>query len=253
MSQRVLITAGASGIGRVMAETFARDGASVWVVDNNAEALSACPETWRKTCLDVTHEQGVTMLFEELKGSWGSLDTLCSNAGVAGPGAPVEDVSLADWRACVSVSLEGAFLFAKHTAPLMKAQRSGAIIITSSTAGIFGFANRSPYVSAKWAVIGLMKTLAIELGPFNVRANALCPGPVEGERMNYVADREAQQKGRTREDVLAEYASGSSMLKLVRPEDVAEMAVFLASDKATLISGQVIAVDGHTQNPEPKP
>jgi NAD(P)-dependent dehydrogenase (short-subunit alcohol dehydrogenase family) len=150
------------------------------------------------------------------------------------------------------VSLEGAFLFAKHTAPLMKAQRAGSIIITSSTAGIFGFANRSPYVSAKWAVIGLMKTLAIELGPFNVRANALCPGPVEGERMNFVADREAEQKGRTREDVLAEYASGSSMMKLIRPEDIAEMAVFLASEKAALISGQVIAVDGHTQNPEPQ-
>ena len=252
MRQRVLITAGAGGIGRVMAETFERESADVWIVDNNAALLESCPTSWNKSCLDVTDADAVHSLFKEINGHWGSFDTLCSNAGVAGPGAPIEEVSLDEWRSCVSVSLEGAFLFAKHTAPLMKAQRAGSIIITSSTAGIFGFANRSPYVSAKWAVIGLMKTLAIELGPFNVRANALCPGPVEGERMNFVADREAEQKGRTREDILAEYASGSSMMKLIRPKDIAEMAVFLASEKAALISGQVIAVDGHTQNPEPQ-
>ncbi|HCX87474.1 MAG TPA: 3-oxoacyl-[acyl-carrier-protein] reductase, partial [Gammaproteobacteria bacterium] len=136
--------------------------------------------------------------------------------------------------------------------PLMKAQHSGAIVVTSSTAGIFGFSNRSPYVAAKWGVIGLTKTLAIELGPFNVRANAICPGPVEGERMNLVAQREGEQKGRTTQEMLDEYASGASMRKLIRPQDVADMAVFLASDKAALVSGQVIAVDGHTENPEPR-
>ena len=96
------------------------------------------------------------------------------------------------------------------------------------------------------------KTLAIELGPFNIRANAICPGPVEGERMNYVAQRESEQKGKAAREILDEYASGASMRKLVRPQDVADMAVFLASDKAALVSGQVIAVDGHTENPEPR-
>ena len=134
----------------------------------------------------------------------------------------------------------------------MKAQRSGAIVVTSSTAGIFGFANRSPYVAAKWGVIGLTKTLAIELGPFNIRANAICPGPVEGERMTFVAQRESEHKGKTTEEILEEYASGASMRKLISPQDVADMAVFLASDKASLVSGQVIAVDGHTENPEPR-
>ena len=168
MSQRVLITAGGGGIGRVMAQSFDEEGAKVWIVDNSADALSGCPNHWHKSCIDVTDESSVSSLFDELKSQWGSLDTLCSNAGIAGPGNPVEDIALEDWRACVSVSLEGAFLFAKFAAPLMKAQRSGAIVVTSSTAGIFGFSNRSPYVAAKWGVIGLTKTLAIELGPFNI-------------------------------------------------------------------------------------
>jgi NAD(P)-dependent dehydrogenase (short-subunit alcohol dehydrogenase family) len=252
MTQRVLITAGAGGIGRVMAQSFDDEGAKVWIVDNNADALSGCPDHWRKSCIDVTDESSVRSLFEELKSEWDSLDTLCSNAGIAGPGNPVEDITLEDWRACVSVSLEGAFLFAKYAAPLMKAQRSGAIVVTSSTAGIFGFSNRSPYVAAKWGVIGLTKTLAIELGPFNIRANAICPGPVEGERMTFVAQRESEQKGKAAREILDEYASGASMRKLIRPQDVADMAVFLASDKAALVSGQVIAVDGHTENPEPR-
>ncbi len=252
MTKRVLITAGAGGIGRAMAEAFDEQGAKIWVVDIDTTALKTCPDHWQTNCLDVTDEAAVSALFAELQDKWGSLDTLCSNAGVAGPGAPVEQISIKEWRACVSVSLEGTFLFAKHAAPLMKAQGSGAIIITSSTAGIFGFGNRSPYVAAKWGVIGLMKTLAIELGPFNIRANAICPGPVEGERMTFVAEREAQAKGKTAEQILDEYASGSSMKKLVKGEDIAHMAVFLASDSAALVSGQVIAVDGHTENPEPR-
>ena len=252
MTQRVLITAGGGGIGRVMAQSFDEEGAKVWIVDNDASALADCPDHWRKNCIDVTDESSVRALFDELRSEWGSLDTLCSNAGIAGPGAPVEEIVLEDWRACVSVSLEGAFLFAKYAAPLMKAQRSGAIVVTSSTAGIFGFSNRSAYVAAKWGVIGLTKTLAIELGPFNIRANVICPGPVEGERMNFVAQRESEQKGKAPEEILDEYASGASMRKLVRPQDVADMAVFLASDKAALVSGQVIAVDGHTENPEPR-
>jgi NAD(P)-dependent dehydrogenase (short-subunit alcohol dehydrogenase family) len=252
MTKRVLITAAASRIGRAMAEAFDQHDAQVWAIDVESAALDDCPSHWQTNCLDVTDEAAVSALFAELQDKWGSLDTLCSNAGVAGPGAPVEQISIEEWRACVSVSLEGTFLFAKHAAPLMKAQGSGAIIITSSTAGIFGFGNRSPYVAAKWGVIGLMKTLAIELGPFNIRANAICPGPVEGERMTFVAEREAQVKGKTTEQILGEYASGSSMKKLIKGEDIANMALFLASDSAALVSGQVIAVDGHTENPEPR-
>ena len=171
------------------------------------------------------------------------------------PGRPhrSKTCALDDWRACVSVNLEGAFLTAKYAAPLMKRAGSGVMILTSSTAGQFGYPNRAPYAAAKWAVIGLMKTLAMELGPHGVRANAICPGAVEGPRMEGVLAREADAKGMTRDQVYAGYASGTSMRTFIEAHDIAEMAWFLASGAARYVSGQVIAVDGHTENPDPKP
>ncbi|MEQ8356021.1 MAG: SDR family oxidoreductase [Kiloniellaceae bacterium] len=251
-SVRVLISAGAAGIGRAIAETFETAGARVWVVDLDEAALETCPAAWRHGCLDVTDEAAVKALFAEIGQDWGGLDVLCANAGIAGPTAPVEDIELDAWRRCVSVNLEGAFLFAKHAAPLMKAQGSGAMTLISSTAGLYGYPNRAAYCAAKWGVIGLMKTLAMELGPFGVRANAICPGAVEGPRMEGVLQREAEAKGTTRDAVYAGYASGTSLRRFVTAKDVANMAAFLASDAARLVSGQVIAVDGHTENPDPK-
>ncbi len=251
MSRRVLITAGASGIGRAMAEGFAATGARVWVADMDRAALAACPQDWRKTTLDVTDEAAMKAMFGEIAQTWGGLDVLCANAGIAGPTALVEDISLADWRACLAVNLDGAFLAAKYAAPMMKAQKSGAVVLTSSTAGQYGYPNRAAYGAAKWAVIGLMKTLAMELGPHGIRANAICPGAVDGPRMEGVLRREALAKGMTRDQVYAGYASGTSMGRFVEPCDIAAMAVFLGSDAARLVSGQVIAVDGHTVNPDP--
>jgi NAD(P)-dependent dehydrogenase (short-subunit alcohol dehydrogenase family) len=252
MTARVLITAGAAGIGHAMATAFAATGARVRVADSDAAALAACPQEWQRTTLDVTDEAGMRALFGDIAAKWGGLDVLCANAGISGPTAPVEDVDLADWRACIAVNLDGAFLAAKYAAPLMKAQGGGAIILTSSTAGQYGYPNRAPYAAAKWAVIGLMKTLAMELGPWGVRANAICPGSVEGPRMEGVLQREAAAKGMTRDQVYAGYASGTSMGRFVEAGDIAAMAVFLASQGARLVSGQVIAVDGHTVNPDPK-
>jgi NAD(P)-dependent dehydrogenase (short-subunit alcohol dehydrogenase family) len=157
------------------------------------------------------------------------------------------------WRDCLAVNLDGAFLAAKYAAPMMKAQRSGVMTFTSSTAGLYGFPYRSPYSAAKWAVIGLMKTVAMELGPFGIRANAIAPGSVEGPRMEGVLAREAAAKGMTRDQVYQGYAAGTSMRTFVEASDVAAMALFLASDAARRVSGQVIAVDGHTENPDPKP
>ncbi|MEY8838403.1 SDR family oxidoreductase [Cribrihabitans sp. XS_ASV171] len=252
MTARVLITAGASGLGRAMAEAFAAAGARVWVADLDAQALDKCPDGWRRSRLDVSDEEAVRDLFTETEAEWGGLDTLCANAGVAGPTALVEDVALSDWRACLAVTLDGAFLCAKYAAPMMKRQGSGAIILTSSTAGQHGFPYRSPYAAAKWGVVGLGKTLAMELGPHNIRCNVICPGAVEGPRMEGVLTREAAAKGMTRDQVYAGYASGTSMGRFIEACDVADMAVFLASDAARLVSGQVIAVDGHTVNPDPK-
>jgi NAD(P)-dependent dehydrogenase (short-subunit alcohol dehydrogenase family) len=251
MSARVLVTAGASGIGRAMAAAFAATGARVWVADLDAGALADCPPEWTARQGDVADEAVIAGIVEDMTGALGGIDVLCANAGIAGPTAAVEDIELADWRACIRVNLESSFLAAKHVAPVMKAQGAGSIILTSSTAGQYGFPFRAPYASAKWAVIGLMKTLAMELGPFGIRANAICPGAVEGPRMEGVLEREAAAKGMTRDEVYAGYASGTSMKRFVEAPDIAAMAVFLGSDAARLVSGQVIAVDGHTVNPDP--
>lgn len=235
-----------------MAEAFREAGHQVWICDVDADALGDVADV-RTSVLDVTDEGAVRATFEQVHAQWGGLDVLCANAGIAGPTAAVEDVALAEWRRCVSVNLEGAFLATKHAAPGMKAQGSGAIIYTTSTAGLYGYPNRAPYAAAKWGVIGLMKTVAMELGPYGIRANAIAPGAVEGPRMEGVLEREARAKGMSRDQVYEGYASGTSMRTFVQARDIAEMALFLGSDAARRVSGQVIAVDGHTENPDPKP
>lgn len=249
---RVLITAGASGIGLAMAEAFDRDGWQVWIADLDGVALAAAPQAWGKTRLDVTDEAAVSVLFAQIEAEWGGLDALCANAGVAGPTAAIEDINLQDWQACVAVNLDGAFLAAKYAAPLMKRAKAGAIVVTSSTAGQYGYPYRAPYAAAKWAVIGLTKTLAMELGPFGVRANVICPGAVTGARMEGVLQREAAAKGMSRDQVYEGYASGTALGAFVEAQDVADMAVYLCSAAARMVSGQVIAVDGFTVNPDPK-
>lgn len=246
--RRVLITAGASGIGLAMAQAFAALGDEVWVTDVDGAAIAALPAGVKGRLCDAADEARVAEIMAEA----GTLDVLCANAGIAGPTALVEDVVLEDWRACVSVNLEGAFLAAKHALPAMKAAGRGALIFTSSTAGIYGYPNRAPYAAAKWALIGLMKTVAMEAGPSGVRANAICPGAVEGARMEGVLAREAAAKGMTRDQVYDGYAAGTSMRSFVEARDIADMAMFLGSDAARMVSGQVIAVDGHTENPDPK-
>ena len=231
-----------------MARAFDSAGYDVWVTDVDARAIAALPAGITGRLCDVADEARVAEIIAEV----GTLDVLCANAGIAGPTALVEDVALEAWRGCVSVNLEGAFLAAKHALPAMKAAGRGAVIFTSSTAGMFGYPNRAPYAAAKWAIIGLMKTVAMEAGPYGVRANAICPGAVEGPRMEGVLAREAQAKGMTRDQVYDGYAAGTSMRSFVEAQDVADMAVFLASGGARRVSGQVIAVDGHTENPDPK-
>ena len=232
-----------------MAEGFDAAGYAVCVTDVDAAALANCPEHWARAEVNVTDETARAEVVSGLS----RLDVVCANAGIAGPTAQLEDIALEDWKTCVSVNLEGAFLAAKLAAPRLKAAGAGALIFTSSTAGQYGYPNRAPYASAKWAVIGLMKTAAMELGPHGDRANAICPGAVEGPRMEGVLEREAAAKGMTRDEVYAGYAEGTSMKRFVDGADIANMAVFLASDAARLVSGQVIAVDGHTENPDPKP
>ncbi|WP_408637152.1 SDR family oxidoreductase [Pseudosulfitobacter koreensis] len=231
-----------------MADAFDKAGFDVWVTDVDPAALAEIPAVWTGIAAHAADEDDMRRVFAQM----GRLDVLCANAGIAGPTAAIEDVTMEDWRACLGVNLDGAFLAAKYAAPLMKKAGQGSIIVTSSTAGQHGYPFRAPYAAAKWGVIGLMKTLAMELGPFGVRCNAICPGSVEGPRMEGVLNREAEAKGMTRDQVYDGYASGTSMRSFVEAEDIANMAVFLGTDVSRKVSGQVIAVDGHTENPDPK-
>ncbi len=252
MSRRVLITAGASGVGLAIARIFDRDGWQIWVADVDATALKMVPEHWRRSLADVTDETAVAAMFAEIAADWGGVDAVCANAGIAGPTAAVEDIELVDWQRCVAVNLEGTFLISKHAVLMMKTSGTGAIIVTSSTAGQYGYPFRAAYSAAKWAVIGFAKTLAMEVGASGLRVNVICPGAVEGPRMEGVLEREAVAKGMSRDSVYKGYASGTAMGQFVEGADIGEMAVFLASDAARLVSGQVIAVDGFTVNPDPK-
>jgi len=170
-----------------------------------------------------------------------------NNAGIAGPTALVEDVAAEEWEHCLAVGLTSHYRTCARVIPAMKAARSGSIVNISSTAGQVGLGMRAPYTAAKWAVIGLTKTLAIELGPYGVRANAICPGSVDGERMRSVIQREAAARGASSEEVTLEYVGGQSIARWVQPDEIADMCVFLASDAARMVSGQAIAVDGHTE------
>ncbi len=247
----VLITAGGSGIGHAMGRAFAAKGWQVWVTDINVAALADCPDTWEKDAVDAADAPGMADLFDRIGSHWGHLDAVVANAGIAGPTAMVEEVELTDWQRCMAVNLESSFLTAKFAGPFLK-HTKGAMVLTSSTAGIYGYPNRAPYAAAKWGVIGLMKTLAMEWGPSGVRVNAICPGAVEGPRMDGVMEREAAAKGTTPQAIYDGYAAGVSMRSLVQADDIANMAQFLCSDESRLVSGQVIAVDGHTENPDPK-
>ena len=251
-NNNVLITAGASGIGKSIAEKFFQNQYKVWIVDKDQKALDRCPNEWEKTKLDVSEEDKVNELFLNIKVKWGSLDVLCANAGIKGPTKPIEEISINEWRECISVNLDGIFIFSKFTSSLMKEQKFGSIIITASTVGIFGLANRSPYSASKWGVIGLMKTLAIELGPFNIRVNAVCPGTVKGERLDMLVDEEVKYKGLSKDKIIESYVNGTSLKKIVESKDVANMIYFLASQEARLVTGQIISVDGNTETMDPK-
>jgi NAD(P)-dependent dehydrogenase (short-subunit alcohol dehydrogenase family) len=250
MSQRVMITAAASGIGRSIAKAFHEDGANVHICDMNEEALGAFREDFpdiAATRVDVQSEAEVDAWFDDALEDLGGLDVMVNNAGTKGPTAPIDDIELAEWRDCIAVCLDAQFLCARRAAPVMKAQKSGLIINMSSNAGQFGFGHRTPYAAAKWGVIGLTKSLAIELGPYNVRCNAICPGTVRGERINKVIEGEANIRGVGTQIVAAGLLQAQSLSRFVEPEEIANLCLFLASPAAFMINGQDIAIDGHIE------
>jgi NAD(P)-dependent dehydrogenase (short-subunit alcohol dehydrogenase family) len=249
--QRVLITAGAGGIGGCLARTFGREGSRVHICDTNPQALeqmlAANRGTITGTIADVSEPEAVDRLFDDVRLELGGLDVLINNAGIEGPIGPVEDISPEAWRRTIAVNLDGQFLCARNAVPLLKSAGGGSIINMSSTAGLGGCANRAAYVASKWAIIGLTKTLAMELGTFGIRVNAICPGSVEGERIRRVMKADAEALGKSVEEVRASYVEANSMRTLIQPDEIANLARFLCADTNTHITGQALSVDGYTE------
>jgi NAD(P)-dependent dehydrogenase (short-subunit alcohol dehydrogenase family) len=249
--QRVLITAGAGGIGECLARAFGREGSRVHICDTNEQGLEQMLTENRGvitgTIADVSDPEAVDRLFEDVRSELGGLDVLINNAGIAGPIGPVEDISPEAWRKTIAVNLDGQFLCARNAVPLLKSAGGGSIINMSSTAGLGGCPNRSPYVASKWAIIGLTKTLAMELGIFGIRVNAICPGSVEGERIHRVIEADAEALGKSVEEVRENYVKVNSMRILIQPEEIANLALFLCAETSTHITGQALGIDGHTE------
>ncbi|HWU25351.1 MAG TPA: SDR family oxidoreductase [Rhizomicrobium sp.] len=250
MSQRVLITAGASGIGREFARAFIANGAKVFVCDVDEKALAALakeiPSLISRRC-DMASRADVERMVPEAVAALGGLDVLINNAGIAGLTLPVDQMPPDEWDKVIAVNLTAMFDVSRLAIPHLKSSKSGSIINMSSIAGRYGFANRSPYAATKWAVIGLTKTLALELGEWGIRSNAIAPGAVEGDRIVRVFQGRAQISGRSMEEVKDEAMAAQSIKTMIDPKDIAQLAVFLASDAAKSISGQVIPIDNDRQ------
>lgn len=248
--RKVLITAGASGLGLEMAKVFSAAGAAVLVCDVNQQALDqarAGIAGLHTTLADVSDEASVAALFEEVRARLGGLDVLVNNAGVAGPTGYVETLSKSDWDRTLAVNITGQFLCARLAVPLLKQSKAGVMINLSSAAGHLGFAGRSAYAASKWAVVGFTKTLAIELGKFGIRVNAILPGAVEGPRIRAVIAAKAKTLGVPVEEVARGYENQSAMGRMVSARDIANMVLFAASDAAASVNGQALVVDGLTQ------
>jgi NAD(P)-dependent dehydrogenase (short-subunit alcohol dehydrogenase family) len=244
---RVLVTAGAAGIGRAIAQAFVAHGARVHICDVDRDALDEArrllPQV-TQSVTDVANPEEVDRLFADVKRELGGLDVLVNNAGIAGPTGKIEDLAPADWDRCIAVDLNSMFYCTRLAMPLIKAAGGGSIINLSSVAGRLGFPMRTPYAAAKWAVVGLTKSLAIEAGPDGVRVNCLQPGNVEGERINRVIDAKAQALGIPFEAQKQKLLDSVSLRTFVTAADIANMALFLATDAGKHISGQALSICG---------
>lgn len=249
--QRVLITAGAGGIGRAIAAGFAATGAKVHVCDIDADALDALREAipgLTTSLCDVAERGDVQSMVAQAVHGLGGLDVLVNNAGIAGPAASVADMDPDAWDAVLRVNLTGTFLVTQAAIPHLKQSAAGSIVVMSSLAGRFGYPNRSPYATTKWGLIGLTKTLSRELGEFGICVNAILPGAVDGPRLQQVFAGRASTTGRSVQQEHDAALANQSIKRFVDPADIAAMAVFLASEAGRSISGQMLPIDGDSQS-----
>ncbi|EFE72275.1 SDR family oxidoreductase [Streptomyces viridosporus] len=248
--QRVLVTAGANGIGRAIAEAFAADGARVHIVDIDAAAVdkaTAGTESITGSVADVSDPAAVAALFTDVAAHLGGLDVLVNNAGIAGPTQPVEEYDQRAWKAVVDVNLTGTFLVTQQAIPLLKESPQASIIVMSSIAGRFGYPNRVAYSTTKWGLVGFTKTLSLELGSHGITANAIHPGAVQGPRIEQVMAGRAEVSGRTVEEETRLALTNQAINRFVDPADIAALALFLAGPHGRSISGQSFPIDGDSK------
>jgi NAD(P)-dependent dehydrogenase (short-subunit alcohol dehydrogenase family) len=249
--RRVVVTAGAQGIGLAITAAFVEAGAEVHICDVNPAFLSTAKQQFpqvTQSLTDVSKAAEIDAMFAELTQRWGALDVLVNNAGIAGPTAAVEDIAEEDWNQTIAVNLSGPFLCTRRAVPLLKKNGGGAIVNLSSIAGRLGFALRTPYSASKYGVIGLTESWAIELGPDNIRVNAILPGIVAGERQERVIAAKAASYGIDHEAMRERILAKVSMRKMVSAQDIANQIVFICSPAGAMISGQSLSVCGNVEH-----
>lgn len=247
---RVLISGGAAGIGEVLAAAYLEAGARVHVCDVSEAAIAAFRDRYPEavaTRADVADAAQIEAVFKVQREQFGGLDVLVNNAGIAGPTAGIDAISDEDWQRTIDINLTAQYRFAHHAVPLLKDSPQAHLLHIASVAGRLGYAWRTPYAATKWAIVGLMKSLAAELGESDIRVNALLPGIVEGPRMDGVIRARAAQVGVPEAQMREEYLKKISLKRMVSAEDVAATALFLCSPAARNITGQAISVDGNVE------
>ena len=250
-NKKIVISAGASGIGWATTKICVAKGASVYLCDIDNLALNKIkkhPQYNKKIFaanVDASKESAVIKFFKDIKKKFKYLDGLINNVGIAGPTGSIEKLNSRDWVRTLYVNVISHFYFTKQTIPLMKKSKYGSIINISSGAGIMGFPLRSPYAASKWAVVGMTKTLAMELGKYKIRVNAICPGTIKGDRMKRVIRDKAKFTKIATKKIEKEFVSMASMNSWIYEDDIGKMCAFLVSKDSERISGQIIGVDGN--------
>lgn len=244
---KVLVTGGAAGIGRAIVDAFLSEGAEVAVCDIDVDALETLPDAVFCRCVDVASAADLGAFADAAIARLGGLDCLVNNAGIAGPTGAIDEIDLADWERTLAICLTSQFVCVAHALAALRLSRNASIVNLSSVAGRVGFPQRTPYAAAKWGVVGLTKSLSMELGPDRIRVNAILPGIVAGDRQRRVLEARAQSRGRTFAEVEAEAFSLTSIADYVTPQQIADQVLFIASTRGCTISGQAISICGDTR------
>ena len=250
-NKKIIISAGASGIGWAITKVCVEKGASIYLCDVDSKAINKVKKhsLYNKRIFvsqtNASDETEVIDFFHKIKKKFRNLDALINNVGIAGPTGTIEKLDSDEWENTLHVNVNSHFYFTKQAIPLLKKSKTSSIINISSGAGIMGFPLRSPYAASKWAVVGMTKTLAMELGKYKIRVNAICPGTIKGNRMVRVIRDKANFLKISKKTVEKEFVSMASMNSWIYEDDIGKMCSFLISEEAERISGQVIGVDGN--------